>query len=456
MMNKAAFFFIATILGLSAFAQTPKETKENAKPEQPQKVRVTPYGFVRNYFTYDSRNMYSVIGGEYAVLPYDEDWNLSETAAQMAGVERTDLNAVPDAKFLAVSTRIGLNLDGPAVLGAQSSGKIEADFGGFGTTNNVLRIRQAFVKLNWSHQDGNGSELLVGQTWHPMSGDIMPEVLGMAAGAPFRPHSRTPQVRYIMATPSGVGFTAALLYQLQYMYNGPTPNTWVSTNSTDFANHAILPEVFIGLNYRNEHMYAQLGSDLQPIRPRTFGVTPAGVKVKVNELTASFTPTLYFQYGSGKFAFKSRYLYASNTSQLNQLNGYGVTNVAADGTWSYAPLHAHIAYANFAYGKKVRANLFFGFMKNMGSNKDLYNFGTAANPFYLIYMKGGNNFTHLDGIFRIAPSISYNLKCLNVGLEYELTEAKYGNFDKNGSILNDGDKHSVVNNRICLLVKYNF
>ncbi|MDY5968414.1 MAG: hypothetical protein SPJ13_00135 [Bacteroidales bacterium] len=456
MSKNAIIFFVTVATCLSAAAQTPDIPKEAAKNEPSQKVRVTPYGFVRNYFTYDSRKTYTVIGGEYAMLPYDEDWNLSEAAAQAAGVERTDLNAVPDAKMLAITSRIGLNLDGPLVLGAHSSGKIEADFGGFGTTNSVLRIRQAFVKLNWTHADGNSSELLVGQTWHPMSGDIMPEVLGMAAGAPFRPHSRTPQARYIMSTPSGVGFTAALLYQLQYMYNGPTPGTWATTNSTDFANHAILPEVFLGLNYRNEHIYAQLGSDVQPIRPRTFGVTPANVKVKVDETMVSFSPTAYFQYGDGKFAFKSRYLYAGNTSHLNQLNGYAVTDVNNDGTWSYAPLHAHIAYANFAYGTKWRANLFFGFMKNVGSDKDLFNFGTASTPSYLIYMKGGNSFTHLDGIFRVAPSISYNLKSFNVGLEYEMTAAKYGNLDKNGSIIDDGDLHSVVNNRICMLVKYNF
>lgn len=442
------------------------------------KVRITPYGFVRNYFTFDSRKTYTVVGGEYNMIPYDEDWNESERMSQATGVERTDLNAVPEARFLSITTRLGLNLDGPMVLGAKSSGKIEADFGGFGTNNTVLRIRHAYLKLSWQHENGTTGELLAGQTWHPLSGDIMPEVLGMAAGAPFRPHSRTPQLRYVFATPVGIGFTAAALYQSQYMYNGPvyTASTWSTYNyngswtsaaSTDFANQAIIPEVFLGFNYRRGNIYLQLGADVQPIRPRTYGIDPhTGLKVDVNEMFTSCTPTIYFQYCRDKFSVKSRYLFAENTSQVNQLSGYAVTDVADDGTWSYAPLRAHIAYVNFAYGHTFRGNLFFGYMKNVGAGQDLYNFGTVAVPSYLIFMKGGSSFTHLNEVWRVAPSISYNLKCFNVGLEYEVTGASYGKWNSNGSIeddsgsdgiiVNDDQPHTVVNHRICLLTKYNF
>ena len=420
-------------------------------------VRVTPYGFVRNYLTLDSRKIYTVIGGEYAMLPYDEAWNMSAADAQATGGERTDLNAVAQTHLQAISSRVGLVLEGPTLLGARSSGKIEGDFGGFGTTNSVLRLRQAFVRLDWSSPNGLTSELLVGQAWHPMSGDIMPEVIGMAAGAPFRPHSRTPQVRCHLSTPRGMGLTAALLYQLQYMYNGPADGTWASTSSIDFAHRALMPEVFIGVDFRNAHLLAQVGCDVQPIRPRTHGANPAtGTAVRVQERMTTLTPTLYLQWGSGKLALKGRYLYASNTSHLNQLNGYAVTEVANDGTWGYAPLHAHIAYANLAYGTTWRANVFLGVMKNTGSNKQLHNFGTEAAPAYHIYMKGGETFTHLDGLLRLAPSVSYNMKHMNIGLEYELTAARYGTLASDGSIRQDGTRHSVANHRVCMMMKYNF
>lgn len=459
-MKKVFFLLMAATMMLPSMAQY-KSAQDSTGTEKTKtihlgdKVRIVPYGFVRNYLTVDSRKTYTVIGGEYNMLPYDEDWNMTEAVAQASGLGRTDLNAVPEVKFQALTTRFGFNLDGPVIWGAKTSGKIEGDFGGFGTTNTLLRLRHAYMKFVWCNEDGLQNEVLAGQTWHPLSGGVMPDVLGMAAGAPFRPHSRTPQIAYTMSTQAGLGFSAAMLWQLQYMYNGPKDLLGGSTNSIDFANRAMIPEVFLGLNYRSDHVYLQIGGDMQPIRPRNFR-TVTGYQQTTDELFCSFTPTFYFQYTKDKFSFKSRYLYAGNTSHVNQLNGYGVTDVAADGTWSYAPLHAHIAYANFAYGKKVRGNMFLGFMKNVGAGENLYNFGTAASPVYYIYMKGAQNFTHLDGVWRVAPGISYNVKAFNIGLEYEVTGASYGDWDKDGGILNNDNLHTVVNHRICAMMKYNF
>ncbi|MBQ9638641.1 MAG: hypothetical protein IJV22_03680 [Bacteroidales bacterium] len=434
------------------FAQGQKEEKEAAKTRP---VTVKPYGFIRNYFNYDSRKTYTVVGGEYNMLPYDNKWNQDNSE---------DLNAVPHAQLEALTTRIGLNLDGPEVLGLHSSGKIEADFGGFSTNNMVFRIRQAYVKLSkansatqlFKHTANTTSEILVGQTWHPLSGEIMPEVLGMAAGAPFRPHSRTPQVRVINYI-DHVGYTVSLLYQLQYMNNGPTSATNpTSTASLDFSRNAIVPEVFLGLNYKNDYFYTQLGFDFQMLRPRTHADV-GGITKKVDESVLSMTPTLYAQFVKGKVAIKMRTLLAENTSHLNQLVGYGVSGINTDGSWDYAPLRATISYLNLAYGKTIRGNLFLGYMKNLGAGNDLYNFGTATDPSYLIYVKGGSDFTNLNSVWRVSPSISYNIKAFNVGLEYELTGATYGDLNTNGSINVDNDNlHQVLNHRICALVKYNF
>lgn len=410
-------------------------------------VSVKPYGFVRNYFNLDTRKTYTVIGGEYNMIPYDENVK-----------NGVDLNDVAHAQFQALTTRIGLNLEGPELLGMKSTGKIEGDFGGFGSNNMVLRIRQAFVKLSTSDEKGS-RELLFGQTWHPLSGDIMPEVLGMAAGAPFRPHSRTPQVRGIRYWGS-FGFTAALLYQLQYMNNGPVwdngKNDYVSSNSIDFANNALLPEAFLGFNFKKGAWYTQLGVDAQMLRPRNYA-NVGGVYKNVDETVESFTPTLYAQYVQGMWSVKFRTLLAQNTSHLNQLCGYAVTGVNEDGSWSYAPIRNSISYFNIAYGKKYRCNLFLGYMKNLGAGETLYDFDAdPAAVRYRIYMKGGENFTHLNSIWRVAPSFSYNVKAFNIGLEYELTACAYGDIDTKGAILDNANLHTVMNHRVCALVKYNF
>lgn len=426
-MKKTFFIICVSIIFNSVAAQ------------DTNKVTIKPYGFIRNYLTFDSRKTYTVIGGEYNMIPFDEQWNEDRT---------DDLNAVSSMQLQALTSRFGLDVRGPEIWGWKSSGKLEGDFGGFGTNNTVLRLRLAYVKLT----RGN-SEFLVGQDWHPLSGNIMPEVLGMAAGAPFRPHSRTPQIRGTRYWGS-FGYTAALLWQLQYMNNGPKSATDpTSTASIDFAHNALWPEAFLGLNFKQGPWYVQAGVDAQMLRPRTHAFDGT-VTRKVDETVTSFTPTLYAQYVEGDLSVKFRTLLAQNTSHLNQLVGYAVTGVNADGSWDYAPMKASISYLNIAYGKKVRCNLFLGYMKNLGAGENLYDYSGAGD--YHIYMKGGENFTHLNSVYRIAPSVSYNVKAFNIGLEYEWTAGTYGDLNEKGAVIDNGSLHQVANHRICAMVKYNF
>ena len=401
------------------------------------RVSVKPYGFIRNYYTFDSRQTYTVVGGEYNMIPFDIDT-----------VDGVDLNDVPHGQLQALTSRFGLAIAGPKVLRWNTGGRLEGDFGGFGSNNTVLRLRLAYVNLT-----RGSSELLVGQDWHPLSGSIMPEVLGMAAGAPFRPHSRTPQIRGTHYW-GPFGYTAALLWQLQYMNNGPaSPSNPASTASVDFAHNALWPEAFIGLNVKQGPWYAQLGVDAQIVRPRTHAVI-GGVTVKVDESVASLTPTLYAQYVGNRWSVKFRTLLAQNTSHLNQLVGYAVTGVNADGSWRYSPMNASISYLDIACGVKYRCNLFLGYMKNLGAGEDLWLDPATAG--YHIYMKGGELFTHLNSVYRIAPSLSYNVKAFNLGLEYEFTACTYGRLAADGSVRLDDNLHRVANHRLCALVKYIF
>lgn len=414
------------------------------RAQDTNQLSVKPYGFIRNYYTFDSRQTYTTVGGEYNMIPYDVEM-----------VDGVDLNDVPNGELQALSSRFGINVTGPRLMGMQSSAKLEGDFGGFGTHNTVLRLRLAYMKLNFQAGDRR-SEILMGQDWHPLSGDIMPDVLGMAAGAPFRPHSRTPQLRTTLYWGS-FGYTAALLWQLQYMNNGPKDaGDPTSTASIDFFTRALWPEAFLGINFKQGPWYVQAGVDVQQLRPRTHAVS-GNVTKKVDETVNSLTPTLYAQYVSGLWSVKFRTLLAQNTSHLNQLCGYAVTGVGADGSRSYVPMNATISYLNIAVGKKYRGNLFLGYMKNLGAGERLQPFIDASgNSYYRIYMKGEERFTHLNSVWRVAPSFSYNLKAINLGLEYEVTACTYGDLGERGQVLLDDRLKSVVNHRLCLLVKYNF
>ena len=411
------------------------------------KVRIKPYGFVRNYLNVDSRRMMTVCGGEYLMIPYDEDWNMTEAQAQLydATDERFDRNAVPEAHLLALSTRFGLKLEGGNLWGFRLSGRVEGDFAGFGTSNTVLRLRLAYVTLG-----KGGHQLLVGQDWHPLSGSLMPEVLGMAAGAPFRPHSRTPQVRYTL-NPDGLGLSAAALWQYQYTSPGP------DGESTAYANRSLVPELFFGLHYKAHDIYAQLGVDYTNmlVRQEIPVVDYMTGATLYNHLDVgrchSFSPTLYFQYTPGLFSLKMRSTLAQNLAHLNMLSGYAWA-VDADGDMAYIPMQASVSYLDLAWGHRWRVNLMLGYQQNFGlADRDYSIAGLDSDN---LYMKNGVKNIH--NIFRCAPSISYNTKAFNIGLEYEMTSITYGQLDPTDGTVVPDNRRLVFGHRLCALVKYNF
>src|ERR1035437_5728836 len=113
---------------------------------QEQTTKTKIYGYVGNDFFYNSRQNVEMVDGIIQLFPKPVELS--------AGADK---NAVAQAEMLSVNTRLGVDITGAPVLGAKTCGKIEADFAGFGTSYYVFRIRQAYVKLNWTK-----TELLIG------------------------------------------------------------------------------------------------------------------------------------------------------------------------------------------------------------------------------------------------------------------------------------------------------
>ena len=139
------------------------------------------YGQVRTDLFYNSRSNSETVDGLFYMYPKD-------VAPDADG---KDLNAKPDGNFYTLYTRLGVNVTGPTLGKAKTSAKVEVDFRGSGTTYSLFRIRHVYFNLDWGK-----SALLVGQTWHPLYGDVAPEILNLNMGAPYQPFSRAPQVRY--------------------------------------------------------------------------------------------------------------------------------------------------------------------------------------------------------------------------------------------------------------------
>ena len=143
-------------------------------------VKFNFYGSVRADIFYNSRVSQEMIDGLFYMYPLDKKLDANGE----------DLNARASSNFYVLTTRFGVNVEGPKLGSARTFAKIEGDFRGAGSDLFTLRVRHAYFQLNWDKSD-----LLVGQTWHPLFGDVFPRVLNISTGAPFQPFSRSPQMR---------------------------------------------------------------------------------------------------------------------------------------------------------------------------------------------------------------------------------------------------------------------
>lgn len=404
--------------------------------EENKPFKLKPYGFVRNYFYYDSRQTISSNNGLFNQIPKDENKDK---------VSGDDLNEISSSSFFAFTTRLGLDITGPQVLGANSSAKIETDFAGFSSSTTMLRIRQAYMNLAWTH-----SNLLMGQTWHPMSCDL-PDVLGLASGSPFQPFSRTPQIRYSYRD-EGFTMMGAALWQFQYLSVGP------NGQSIEYSKNAILPELYVGLEYSSQiGLKLGIGLDYTRLKPRAIADITKTIETeegrdstikyqkKVDEYVEGISPLFYFKYTYKNFKIQGKTVLGQNTSHLNMMSGYGVSKINSNGSYEYTPLRNSTSYINISVGKNYKGNLFLGYSKNLGTSDDV----VSEN---LLYVKNGAK--NIDQMYRIAPAFSYNLKHFNIGIEYEWTAVDYGKVV--GKKCKVTDTYTVDNHRICGMVKYNF
>ena len=436
---------------------------------QDKAVKAEVYGFIRNYFTYDSRSCVQSNEGLFNMLPNDVNY----------GTNGEDLNAIPSVRFLSMTTRLGLNVTGPEIWGAKSTAKIESDFCGAssGTAFN-LRIRQAYAKLAWEKSD-----VLVGQAWHPMSGDLMPEVFSLATGAPFNPFNRSPQVRYNYAPIKGLSFTAAALYQYQYGsvgLDGKTANT--------YSRNALVPELFIGMTAKGKLLTGGFGVNASTIAPRvTADVYEAEKRIGAKRVDERLTSLSAMVFGSLKvenLSIRTKAVYGQNTSHMQQPTGFGIVSVDDNGVYTYESMQLGSAWITMMYGKKLRYGFFAGWMKNFGSaganfiTNSVIGKDKDGKDVYMIAVDGKipgsalvarNNITYkdntagLDQAFRFSPIVTYKVKNMQIGLEYEHTAAAYGTYKLNMNEFpkkyTDGtvtDTRWVGNNRVCMMLKYDF
>ena len=426
MTLKKSIAFLLFSLSISLYAAEPATTSFKF------------YGFVANEFFYNSRQNVEMVDGAIMLFPKPISPNTASA----------DLSATPQAELLSVNSRLGLDINGTPILGAKSSGKIEADFAGTGATYFVFRIRQAYVKLNWEK-----TELLLGQTWHPLFGNVMPSTPSSNAGAPFQSFNRSPQLRLKQNFTNTLSLTAAALYEMQYASQGP-----LGTSSC-YIKNAIIPDLFVGLENKTTHWTTGAGIDFKTIKPDAMN----------SATVSSISANAYAQFVKNKLQVKAKLTFGENLSDQLMLGGYGVSKYATDSATviSYTNFKNMNGWFNIVYGTKFQVGLLLGASENLGTNNDLaiskskkfttYGYGFYDNSTLNSSLKKTDptflDQQVLDRLYRIAPQISYNLPNLKFALEYDFTTASYGKLKPNGTSEND---YSVYNHRLLASVSYIF
>ena len=386
------------------------------------------YGQVRTDLFYNTRSNSETVDGLFYMYPLDE--NLDPNGH--------DLNGVGNGNFYTLYTRLGVDVAGPMLGKAKTSAKVEVDFRGSGTTYSLFRIRHVYFNLDWGK-----SALLVGQTWHPLYGDVAPEILNLNMGAPYQPFSRAPQIRYRF-TSNNFMLTAAAIWQSQYLSVGPKTNKPGETStqkSQEFMKKSCVPEFYLGVDYKRSGLIAGAGLHVSSITPRTQSETEDAVYF-VNERVTGISGEAHVKYTKENWLVSAKTVLGTNLTQTSTVGGYGITSIdEVTGKQQYSPLRTSSTWVNVAYGKKWRPALFFGYLKNLGATKEVP-YGALGTG------------TTLDQLFTGTAELTYNIPHWKFGAEYSLCNAWYGDeFDAKAKAINS---HSILNHRIVLVALFQF
>ncbi len=431
---------------------------QEKKAEEP-KNNFKLYGFIRNYFIYDSRESVSGTGDLFYYLPKD-----------VKMVDGIDINDQSSFRYLSLTSRLGVDVTGYHIGNVHFGAKIEGDFySGLGSASGAAaseyfpsnskiggtataRLRQAYATVTWKDLpmgvDSKASVALkMGQAWHPMAAD-MPHIFSLEAGAPFGPFSRTPLVQMDANLGDNWVVSAAAIWQMQYQSAGPVGASPI------YMKYGKTPEFYAAVAYKSSDFLFRVGADLLSIKPRVFGQVEDRT-VRVSDRKTSLLYYAYTQYTHNKFAVKAKTTFGEGGEHLNLMSGYAKVGEHVDGSWNYASMRNSSSWLSMSYGKTWQAVLFLGYVKNLGLADPASGYIAKGDVYFC-----GNGFSNILQMYRINPQIIYNIGKMNIGLEYQYTGVEYGDYrdgqlDQNALAFSRNDGW-IGNNRINMMVKFNF
>ncbi|MGL5979592.1 MAG: hypothetical protein ACRCZY_01700 [Phocaeicola sp.] len=404
---KQVLAILLTLLATTGMAQT-------------KKFNYKMYGQVRMDLFYNSRANEEMVDGLIYLFPKDHAYD----------ADGKDLNSTPNGGFYTLYSRFGIDVEGPKLGKAKTFANAEFDFRGSGTNFSIIRIRNLYFGLDWGNMD-----LLAGQYWHPLWGEVFPQVMNLGTGAPFQALNRSPMIRYRYKA-GGWTATAAAMWQAQFCSAGPEGKT------QQYMKNSLVPEFFIGADYKGENWLIGGGIDILSLTPRTTS-TMDDKTYKVNERVTSVSGMIHGRYTAPKLFLAAKTYLSSNLTNSCMMGGYGVTSInERTGEQTYAPTLNTSSWVNAVYGTTWRGGMLLGYMKNLGTSKAI-----LENKMYGIG-------TNIDQLTNVTLEASYNVPRWRFGIEYSIVTAWYGTLNlSNGRVT---DTHDVSNHRFVATTSFSF
>ncbi len=358
------------------------------------------HGFVNPHYYADSR---SVVGGR-------EDMMLFYPKPVVLDSLGNDINGRWQADMLAITARLGLRINGPDMLGAKTTAYIEGDFtGSTNATINNLRLRHAYIDMNWKHH-----RLLAGQYWYAMVvHEIMPMTNPLNMGAPFHCYARQPQVRYEYHL-GGFEAVAVAQWQLDNMSQGLLNGA--PTSSTQFARHSLVPELNAQLRYRHGALFVGAAVNAKTIQPVVNNV--ATILQHSGQLHTSLTYSIFGSLTLKGVTFKAQTLLNNSLYEGCSLGGYLIyTSVMGNDVmfrdWTFNTVWLDIERNRGHW----RPGIFLGCAQKQDEGPVLAIYSTTA-----VLGRGYD----LDYLWRIQPRLTYTTGTgLSFTGEAEYTYAGY-------------------------------
>lgn len=369
------------------------------------KVKFKFSGFIRNDAIYNTRQVLSA---------RDEQIFLLAPKPIMLDANGKDINDASNYNIVGINTRLRTNISLPDILGAKASGLVEVDFyGTSGVTKWLLRMRHAYVKLNWER-----SEVLVGQYWHAhFIPGCIPGNVGYACATPINPLSRNPQFRFTYKLTDNLSAFATAMGQGHFKGKSPA--------GSDF--NSGIPELHAQIRYNKVNkskgtgLLLGAGVGYKSLKPALYNEKD-GSKYVTDETVNSMSVVAYSKITLPKFTIKMHSVYGQNNDNTVQQGGYGVVDMAytpeqiATGYREYSPYNVLSGWMEVhTNGKHFQAGLFGGFSKNLGSSDKL------------IADSGVGRWLNVNRLIKVAPRLTYTTGKTKLGLEVEYSSADYAN-----------------------------